>query len=243
MKPKLTFLVLAGGVLLSIGLVRTASRVHQQQALEPTQNQLQWHAAEAKSRGQNKVTIPAPITDYLGSVNPSIEQAFKDYTVVVAQVISKRTYQSDGNLLRTWYTFRIVDSLTPLKNPACLGCLSLSPPPDVPIDYNTEFLVPRNGGSITLNGVEIEQKEAGFEQFQENEKYLLFISIYPNRIALPAGGPFGVFSLNEQGELTSFHGDADPIKEGVHSRFKGSLKLLKQSLNDSEKSDRPLIHP
>jgi len=144
--------------------------------------------------------------------------------------VGKWTYQVDDNTLITWHKFSIVDALTQFKNPICPGCLSLTAPPDIPIDFNSEFLVPRTGGTVTIDGVEVEQREAGFPDFQQNQNYLLFISLYPNRIALTAGGPLGVFRIDENENLTSFANRPDKIQEGIKTKFRGSLPSIKRHL-------------
>ncbi|MFY9622369.1 MAG: hypothetical protein WAM70_16470 [Pyrinomonadaceae bacterium] len=202
----------------------------QQQSKVPSSNRLKWHAAEAKKSGKQRVVIPAGIRDYLGTENNSIDQVFSDYTVVVARPVGKWTYQADDNSLITWHKFTIVDAVTKMKSPICLGCLSVTPPSDIPVDFTNEFLVPRAGGTMTIDGVEVEQSEAGFPDFQQNENYLLFISLYPNRIALTAGGPLGVYRIDEKENVTPFANRRDRIQEGIETKFNNSLPSIKQHL-------------
>jgi hypothetical protein len=171
--------------------------------------------------------IPSQIFEYLGSSNSSIDQAINDYTIVVAQPVEKHTIQVSDNDLMTWYKFSILELITPLKTPPCVSCLALNPPKNLALNSN-EFWVPRNGGSLIVDGVDVEQKEAGFPQFEDNQKYLMFVLWYPNKVALPAGGPIGVFSLSEQGTLTSFHSQPDIMQKGIMSKFHGSLNMLRR---------------
>jgi hypothetical protein len=224
----LVLIVLVG--LVTFMMLNVPSRTIQQGTDVPPKDRLKWYAREAKKEGRQKAVIQTEITDYMGTEVHDIEQVLSDYTVVVAQPVMKRTYQSDDNNLITWYKFSIVDALTPLKNPVCFGCLSLSAPGDIPLDYHTEFLVPRNGGTFMVDGVEIEQREAGFAAFQDDQKYLLFISLYPNRVALTAGGPLGVFMISEKENLTSFSNRPGKIQEGLKTKFQDSLISLKKQL-------------
>ena len=201
-----------------------------QKPKEPSTDRLKWHVAEAKREGRQKVAISTGMSTYLGSENASLESAFSDYTVVVAKPITKRTYQRDGNSLRTWYKFQIQEPLTQLKNPPCLGCFSLTPPSDLlPLGSN-EFLVPRDGGRFVLDGVEIDQAEPGFPEFEDNQQYLLFIALYPNQVALPAGGPMGVFAISQNHSLISFNKDRDTIQDGIKAQFNSSLDLVRKRL-------------
>jgi hypothetical protein len=211
-------------------IVLTVASKNQQPKSVPSKNRIKWHAAEAKKEGQQKVTIPTGIIDYAGSENNSIEQFLSDYTVVVAKPVDQRTYQADDNTLMTWYKFRIVDALTQLKNPVCFGCLSLVPPSDIPIDFSNEFLVPRTGGTMTIDGVEINQKEDGFPEFQQSQNYLLFISLYPNGVALTAGGPLGVYTIDEREKLTPLGNQPGKIQEEIKKKFSNSLPSVKRHL-------------
>ncbi|SRR6266404_549443 len=232
MKVKFLLLVLIVCVgCLSLIALSTASKNHQEPKKAPTRGRLKWHVEEAKKEGRRQVIISSGILEYLGTANTDIEQAFNDYTVVVAQPISKQTYQVSDNDLLTWYRFRIVDALTALKNPACFGCLGVTPPSDIPPLDSNEFLIAKAGGRLMLDGVEVIQTERGFPEFEDNQRYLLFISLYPNHVAAPAGGPLGVFKIAENETLTSIHDQSDPIKDGILSEFHGSLKLLKRHFN------------
>lgn len=228
---KTRFLVVVS--VLFVGIVTlvvwTVASKHQKSEV-PSKNRLKWHAAEAKKSGKQRVVIPAGIRDYLGTENNSIDQVFSDYTVVVAKPVGKWTYQADDNSLVTWHKFTIVDPVTQLKNPLCPGCLSVTPPSDIPIDFTTEFLVPRAGGTMTIDGVDVEQREDGFPDFQQGENYLLFISLYPNGIALTAGGPLGVYRIDEKENVTPFANRRDKIQEGIETKFNNSLPSIKRHL-------------
>ncbi len=212
---------------LAVFAYTTISRTKPQRKNVPNNNRLKWYAEEAKKEGKQKEVIPAGTTEYLGSDSPNLERSLSIYSVVVAQPVEKRTFESNDNSLSTWYKFRIVDALTPLRDPVCFGCVTLSPPLEMPLDQN-EFVILRNGGTLTVDGVEIEQREAGFPQFQEHKKYLLFISLYPNKVAITAGGPLGVFEIGDKENLTPFSKEPNPIREGVERKFNNSLGSLKQ---------------
>lgn len=214
---------------LAVFAYTTISRTKPQRKDVPDNNKLKWYAAEAKKEGKQKEVIPAGMTEYIGSDSPSLERSLSIYSVVVAQPVEKRTFASEGNSLKTWYKFRIVDALTPLRDPVCFGCVTLSPPLDMPLDQN-EFVMLRNDGTLTVDGVEIEQRESGFPAFREHQKYLMFISLYPNKLAITAGGPLGVFEIGDKETLIPFMQEPNPINEGIKGKFKNSLGSLKQRL-------------
>lgn len=225
----LKLLALVSMAVLAVFAYATISRTKSQRKDVPNNNRLQWYAEEAKKEGKQKEVIPAGTTDYLGSDSPDLERSLSIYSVVVARPVEKRTFASDGNSLKTWYKFSIIDALTPLRDPICFGCVTLSPPVEMPLDQN-EFVILRNGGTLTIDGVEIEQRESGFPQFQEHQKYLLFISLYPNKLAITAGGPLGVFEIGDKENLMPFSTESNPIRDGVKRKFNNSLGSLKQRL-------------
>jgi hypothetical protein len=172
MKPKVLVLILA---IFAAVFALLAFRIASKNPLaarqtEPSTDRLRWHIAKAKREERQKVGISTGVSSYVGTENESIEQAFVDYTVVVAKPIAEKTYQRDDNNLRTWYKFQIVDRLTELKDSRCVDCFKLTPPSDLlPLSSN-EFLIPKDGGRMVLDGVEIEQTEPGFPEFQNDQE-------------------------------------------------------------------------
>ena len=78
--------------------------------------------------------------------------------------------------------------------------------------------------------MEIHEVEPDFPEFQTNQEYLLFILLYPNRVALTAGGPLGVFTIANGDRLIPLSKDFNRIKQGVEAKFGNSLARLKQYL-------------
>jgi hypothetical protein len=231
MKAKLLiFTPVAFAGLVALIAFSVASKNPQPPKKEPSRDRLKWHIAQAKKEGRQRVVISTGMSTYVGGENASVDTALADYTVVVAKPIAKRTYQRDDNNLRTWYTFQILDALTEFKHPACSGCFTLTTPSDLLPLNPDELLIPRDGGTVTLDGIEIEQTETGFPEFENNQRYLLFLSVYPNRVALTAGGPIGVFVIGNDEHLTSLNKNTDTIQAGMKERFDNSLSLVRKQL-------------
>lgn len=84
----------------AVGGVGTASTIQKEPV--PYKDRLEWYANQAKNKGQQKVTVPAPLVEYLGGAGTiSAEQAFSSSTVVVAHLVSKQSTYSDANIT-TW---------------------------------------------------------------------------------------------------------------------------------------------
>lgn len=232
MKSKvLIFVILAAGIV-GVGLIRTVSKSRNQKKV-PNNNQIQWHIQEAKNQGLKKVSIPAPTADYQGSGDSDIAKALSQYTVVVAEPTEFRTYDYTPNDLITWQKFRTLETLTDIRPPQCFECNSLSPPPDLLPLLAGEFLVPRQGGTIQRDGVELTQSEPSFPPFERGQKYLMLISLYPSGLALTAGGPVGVFRISENGKLAPLTDEPHQLRDGIKNKYKDSLDEVRIRIKKS----------
>lgn len=226
MKLKVLVLIIVAVGIVGLGLMSTISKARRQKRV-PQDNQIQWHIQEAKNQGRKQVTIQSPIADYLGSADYDIDKALSEYMVVVASPIESRTYEHSPNSLITWHKFTTVESLTNNRPPLCFECNSLLPPPDMLPLLAGEFLVPRAGGTIRKDGVELTEVEPTFPPFKKGQKYLMLISLYPSGVALTAGGPVGIFPVDDSGTLTPLTEEPHKLKEGIKRNFQGSLHQLR----------------
>ncbi len=224
-------IILAG---LGIGLIRTASKGRQGPRRVPDKNRIAWHLQQAKQEGRKVALLEMQTADYLGGGDlEDITEAMKSYSVVKAQVIDSRTYEQNDNDLITWTKFKILEPLTELRPPRCPGCVSVKQPSDMLPLQPDEFLVPRPGGTLIKDGVELSQIEQGFPLFLAGQEYFMLISLYPSRTALTAGGPAGVYIVDAKENLKPF-GDESPIlKESIQRQFRNSLNEVRQQLRRS----------
>jgi hypothetical protein len=231
MKTKVLGFILIFAALLAVGLNHTASKDRRQppqQPLEPTHDRLRWASQKARMEGIRKVTLETPIGYYLGTASAiTVDRALSTYTVVVAKPIEQRTYRETDNDLITWYKFRILEALSETKSPPCPGCQTSTPPAEMFPLQPDEFFMPKSGGNLTEDGIEIEQIEPGFPKFELGQKYLLLLSMDSSNIATTGGGPLGVFTIDENGSTTPLTETPHLIKEGMKQRFGNSLDRLK----------------
>jgi hypothetical protein len=64
----------------------------------------------AKSRGENKVELLAPIV--LPTGVSTVDAVFDDYAVIIAEAVAKRVL-ADADNISTWYKLRTVEILAP----------------------------------------------------------------------------------------------------------------------------------
>lgn len=207
MKVKLIATILLAAAVVTIGVVRSASTIEKKSL--PSKERIKWYANEAKTKGQKKITVPGPLVEYLGGAGTiSAEEAFSSSTVVVAHLVFKESSYHDNEIV-TWNKFVIDEVLSEARDVPGREFLMPVPPSSLlPIQSN-ELLIPRSGGTVNIDGVEVEQIIESFPAYELNQKYVLLLHQYRSGVAGTFGGPVGVFKVVENDELS-------PIAEGKH---------------------------
>ena len=119
MKIKLIALVLLGVGVVAFGVIRSASTIQKKDA--PYKDRLKWYAKEAKTQGRQKLTVPAPLVEYLGGAGTiTSDEAFSSSTVVIAHVISKQSFPRDDDII-TWNKFTTDEVLSEAAKLPCPG--------------------------------------------------------------------------------------------------------------------------
>jgi len=226
MKTKLIIVVLLAAAAAAAGVVRTASTIQKKPV--PYKDRLKWYANEAKNKGQQKVRVPAPLIEYLGGAGTiSAEEAFSSSTVVVAHLVSKQSTYRDEDIT-TWNKFAIDETLSEAKDLPCPGCVPRSPPATVLPLSPGEFLLPKTGGTVNIDGVEVQQFVEDYPEYELNQKYVLLITLYPSSVARTFGGPVGVFKVLANDKLA-------PVSESEHKIRKDFKDLYGNSLDQIRK--------
>lgn len=141
MKIKFIALVLLGVEALAFGVIRNASTIQKKDA--PYKDRLKWSAKEAKSQGRQKITVPAPLIEYLGGAGTiTSDEAFSSTTVVIAHLVSKQSHVRDDDII-TWNKFAIDEVLSEAKELPCPGCAPGDPPSDLLPLQTGEILIPK----------------------------------------------------------------------------------------------------
>lgn len=229
MKIKLISLILLGAGMLAVGLSRSASTIQEKDA--PYKDRLKWYAKEAKTQGRQKVTVPAPLAQYLGDAGTiTFEEAVSSSTVVIAHLISKQSHPHDDDII-TWNKFAIDEVLSEAKELPCPGCLPREPPPSLLPLQSREFLISKIGGTVNIDGVEVAQIDDAFPDYEPDQKYLLLINLYPSGAARTIGGPVGVFRILKNNKVSPLRESEHRIRKDVKEKYDNSLEQLRKHLN------------
>ena len=228
MKPKLTLLIIIGLAFLGFGLIKTTSKIGQDQDRPPAQNRLHWHIEQAKAQGKSKISVPGPIIEYAG-VNMGLEEALQHYSIVIAEPVGSKSYVIDGNNVRTWHKFKVTEVLAEKPPLTCDTCGS---PPTIPVEMlpinDQEFVLPAAGGTVVVDGVELTESNYLLPPFELGKRFVFFLSISPSRLGQLAGGPSGVFMVDENGLLKSKSNQ--PLRNEILSRFDAKLSRFKSHI-------------
>lgn len=236
-KYKLLFLVVLIAVALGIGTVVLSKKKQQasEREVPPEKNQVSWYAEKSKVKGRAKVSLAVPPVEYGGSSSETdTDAALLHYSVVIAQPVAEKvTVDETGNSIVTWYKFQVIETLNRKDSPACPECIS-TPPEELTVAGPDEFLAPRLGGQLVIDGITVSMENPAFPPLEIGQSYLLYISKYPNGVADIGAGPDGIFKISDKGKIEPINRNGHPLKRDVMTRFRSSLSDLKSHIRDKQ---------
>ena len=125
----------------------------------------------AKSHGQNRVELAAPIGMPTGI--STVDDVLNHYSVVVAELVGKRV-GADADDVNTWYKFRISELLAEQPNNSLEALTDRVPQDLLPLQPEV-FLIVQNGGKIVVDGVTVTETLRNDLSFDTPHRYVLFL--------------------------------------------------------------------
>jgi len=179
---------------------RSASSIAQQssqsQKHDERRGSINWFVKRAKERNETRVLVPPPEESY--AEVQSLEDAILRYSTLIVEPIEQHTVVWDGATIVTWNKLKVIDYISyPIQNYAqCTNGLT-APSEMLPLSVG-EILVPIYGGSLTIDGVQLESRNLEFgSHFSLSKQYLVFLSLdHARSVGQLSLGPHGVFILN-----------------------------------------------
>ncbi len=182
----------------------------------------------AKARGEKSVVVSGVATLYPSASAPEeLNEALPEYAVFVAEPIQEKSYLSSwphaggeapSELITSWYKFRILDVVSEGRPHKSFAVRQI-PEELLPVGKD-EVLVPKEGGTVVIDGVEVTQPEESVAPFRRGRKYLLVLSAVPSAgVYELAYGPQSVLPLAADGGLD--RGQDQHILQRVIKQFHG----------------------
>ena len=235
MRVKVAVFILVGLVVFAIGGARVYLRSQEQTAeqiaeLDKAEDRgsLKWFARLARAKGQNRISKGGQEATY-GNEVKDLDDALSYYQMILAVPVEKQSLPFGDRDVITWYKFKIIESLShkELKPCQCMPADLVAPQEMLPLSAD-EILVPRGGGSVMVDGVEITEDEFEFPQFALSTRYLLFLRTDDSgQIGLLGMGPIGVFVEQGDDRLEPLSRRPNALTSDITTRFRSSIQLLR----------------
>ena len=159
-----------------------------------------------------------------------LNDALRYNQMILAVPIEKRSLPYGDRDVITWYKFKIVEKLSHkvLKPCQCIPDDLVAPHEMLPLSAD-EILIPRGGGSVMVDGVEVTEDDPQFPQFALSTRYLLFLRTDDSgQIGLLEMGPTGVFVEQGDDRLEPLSRSPNPLTADITARFRSSIQMLRE---------------
>jgi len=191
----------------------------------------------AKAKGEKSVTAPGVATLYPNASTPEeLNSALPEYAVFVAEPIQEKSRLSSqthaegvspSELITSWYKFRVLDVVSQGRAHQSFAVRQI-PEELLPVGEN-EVLVPKEGGTVIIDGVEVIQPEESVAGFRRDRKYLLILSVNPStRIGELAFGAQSILPLAADASLDRGQ-DRHILQRAIKQFHKGAISQLKRA--------------
>lgn len=227
---------------LIVFLVNKRSRVNASQEVV-TPGSLEALTQNCAANGIQSVDISTMLWEY--DAIDGIDDALSKYSVIVAHPVSKTGYvwSSELQIIGTWYKFAVTESLSQRPHIACDTCDADPPASLLPLSAG-QLLIPKYGGSVTINGVTINSIDSDFRAYEPSQNYLLFLDIDQTKgVGNVQGGAAAVFAIGANGELTPVSSISSALAEDMSLRYGNSLTSLRAALGGSAPPPTPTSTP
>ncbi len=157
-------------------------------------------ASEAAKTGKTSITIPYGVYNYAEA--GSLQDALKDTSSVVAEVVASETSHTEGEII-TWRKYRVVEQLSSQPVQVKSALPSGIPASLLPIRPD-EFLLPLVGGTLKLDGVEVTENNGELDISPNSKTHLLFLVFFSSpegRIAALNYGPNSFYWIDKDEKI------------------------------------------
>jgi hypothetical protein len=226
MKKKILGVALAIAGLASVGMIHSASKRQDANQKADRVGTFKERLQRAKARGDKKMRSGGVISLY---AHADLDQALEIYDWVIGEFVSSKSFatDNDGSIL-TWYKFKVHETLSQAK----LRVSKIdSPPAELYPLANDEILIWRMGGTVEIDGMEIEMEDVGFPPFENSKKYLLILAFDPAKQAGTVEvGPSGALLVKPDHTVEPLAKNRTYFKREIENRYGSSVSKLREKL-------------
>jgi hypothetical protein len=187
-------------------------------------------AQDCAANGIQSTNINTMLWEYEGI--GGLDDVLSKYSVIVAHPVSSTSYiwNSELQIIGSWYKFAVTESLSQRPHIACDTCGTDPPASLLPLSTG-QLLIPKYGGSVTINGVTINSIDADFPAYQTSQDYLIFLDIDQTKgVGNVDGGGAAVFVIGANGVLTPASSISSSLAEDISLRYGNSITALRNAL-------------
>jgi hypothetical protein len=203
--------------------IRLIAQSPQPQTSADDRGTLVWYARQAIKDRESAISISFPLSTAVAPV--TLERALKGTALVVAEPLATATTHLEREIT-TWTKYKIVETMAsqpPLsEGPAPVGV----PPCLLPINAG-EFVLPRPGGTVVIDGVTITEQDPNLHVPPDDQPHLMFVLFkYSGQIAFLNYGTDGLLWMDRSQQLHAVT-DGSLLARQVLQRSGGNLPALR----------------
>src|SRR5687768_6287479 len=227
MKKKILGVAFVIAALTSVAVIRSASKHQEANQQNDRVGTYKERLQRAKARGDKKIRSGGVIPLYAYA---DLDQALEIYDLVIGEFFSSKSFATDddGSIV-TWYKFKVDETLSHAKRR--VSKIDSPPAELLPLASN-EILIWKTGGSVELDGMEIEMENLTFPPFENSKKYLLVLALDP---ATQAGtvevGPSGALIIKSDDTVEPAVKSHTYFKREIENHYGPSVSKLREKLN------------
>jgi len=226
MKKKILGVALVIAALTSVGVIRSASKRQDANPQDDRVGTYKERLQRAKARGDRKMLSGGVIPLY---AHVEFDQALEIYDLVIGEFVSSKSFATDDNgTIVTWYKFKVHETLSQAKRRVSKID---SPPAELLPLGSDEILIWKTGGTVEIDGMEIEMQNLEFPPFENSKKYLLVLALDPAKQAGTVEvGPSGALLVQFDDTVEPAAKNRTHFKREIDNRYGASVSKLREKL-------------
>lgn len=225
MKKKVLAVVLVIAGLTCVGMIRSTSKRQDADQKRDRVGTYKERLQRAKARGDKKMLSHGVIPLY---AHADLDQALQIYDVIIGEFVSSKSFATDddGNIV-TWYKFKVMETLSKANMQRVVD----TPPAELYPLANDEILIWKTGGTVEVDGMEIEMTELNVPAYEQSKRYLLILAVDRARQAGTIEvGPSGALLVRPDDTMVPTVKDHIYFKREIENRYGASVSILREKL-------------